>query len=344
MPAEFRLDDWTGREAWEMGEPEEVPVRAEVRFRFRNRSLKKMSSGGGFEEDGLRKFGLCQVVVGAHGFNGFTRVQALGYGMRGNAGALKDGPAEGDKRRNEYESRLSVAGIPGEGEEACGQPGVIVLDPFEVQLEDGAQCELLGSGQLDKIRVPIQEELASGGLESGVEEQPLDAQLCFRDADGFANVRETHLMNRPESPYDVRFDQVEKGKTRVIVIESAEHGDEEAVVLFPTISLSDGPCAQSARGDADRMGGLRVRIPRRVAWIHSAVEVEIRHSGVALNNGPPPGNVSMPWTGIPDRPSPGQYRPRSPWSAPFFLEQVARGSLGRGTPAGGRVGEGWVKQ
>ena len=34
VPAEFRLDDWTGREAWELGEPEESPVRAEVRFRF----------------------------------------------------------------------------------------------------------------------------------------------------------------------------------------------------------------------------------------------------------------------------------------------------------------------
>ena len=34
VPAEFRLDDWTGREAWELGEPEESPVRADVRFRF----------------------------------------------------------------------------------------------------------------------------------------------------------------------------------------------------------------------------------------------------------------------------------------------------------------------
>ena len=34
VPAEFRLDDWAHREAWELGEPEEAPVRAEVRFRF----------------------------------------------------------------------------------------------------------------------------------------------------------------------------------------------------------------------------------------------------------------------------------------------------------------------
>ena len=34
VPADFRLDEWTGREAWELGGEEEAPVRASVRFRW----------------------------------------------------------------------------------------------------------------------------------------------------------------------------------------------------------------------------------------------------------------------------------------------------------------------
>jgi predicted DNA-binding transcriptional regulator YafY len=34
VPASFRLDDFAHREAWELGEPEEAPVEARVRFRF----------------------------------------------------------------------------------------------------------------------------------------------------------------------------------------------------------------------------------------------------------------------------------------------------------------------
>ncbi len=34
VPASFRLDEYAGREAWELGEPEEAPVEARVRFRF----------------------------------------------------------------------------------------------------------------------------------------------------------------------------------------------------------------------------------------------------------------------------------------------------------------------
>ena len=34
VPASFRLDEYAHREAWELGEPEEAPVEARVRFRF----------------------------------------------------------------------------------------------------------------------------------------------------------------------------------------------------------------------------------------------------------------------------------------------------------------------